>query len=337
MKGTRVRALTALALALVFNFPGRSLAQDDRTFVTVILNGHARGEAIIVLRPADVLIKSKEFGDFGVRGFAGRRIIIAEEEYVSLRSLEPAVSFTFDPANTLLQITAQPSLLNSQTIDLARGGPEIQYLNDRNAFANYSISVGTHSKPGGFFETGINTRDVLADTTFALENGRLLRGLSYVESDNRARLRKIVLGDDLFNAGELQGALVLAGITAERQFDFDPYLVRFPLPDLRATVSTPSTADVYINGTLVRRIPIEPGQFDMRNIPVSSGLNDTRISVRDAFGRTIDYSQLFYANGGLLRKGLTDYGYGIGRVRRGLLGAQDAYGSAVLRPDMRWA
>lgn len=330
MSGPRDRALTAFVLALVLGSPAMSVAQDNRTFATVMLNGNVRGEAVIVLKSPDVLIKTKQLSGFGMHDFAGRRTIIGEDEYVSLRSLEPAITFSFDPTNTLLQITAQPSLLNSQTIDLAPGAPEIRYLNDRNAFANYSIAFGTHSKPGGFFETGVNTRNVLADTTFALQNGRFLRGLSYVENDDRPRLRKVVLGDDLFNAGELQGTLVLAGITTERQFDFDPYLIRFPLPDLRAAVATPSTADVYVNGVLVRRIPIDPGQFDLRNIPVTNGLNDTRISVRDAFGRTLDYSQLFYANGGLLRKGLSDYGYGVGLVRGGLLGAHDAYGNAVL-------
>lgn len=77
---------------------------------------------------------------------------------------------------------------------------------------------------------------------------------------------------------------------------------------------------MYSNGQLVRRIPLPPGQFQVNDLPVPSGSNNTRFVIRDAFGRERELgSANFYFTAGLLTPGLHDFGYNIG-TRRDALG-----------------
>ena len=315
-----------LIVALIAAVPQSAFSQGDRSFATIVVNAQNHGEAVVFLRLPDVLIRSKDLESFGVRVAGGTRSICEGAEYVSLRSLAPKITFVFDSDHLTIEISADPALFASHTIDLAAETPTgIRYDSDPNAFLNYSIGAASASRISAFVEGGINTRSFLADTTLSLAGRKVIRGLSYLERDDRLRLRKLIVGDAFMSVGELAGTAVISGISLQRNFDFDPYLQRMPLPGLHAAVSSPSTADIYVNDVLVRRIAIDPGQFDLQNIPATNGLNTTNIVIRDAFGRVRTYGSTVYESSGLLRPGLVDYAFAAGALRRGLLTGADTY------------
>src|SRR5690606_9217579 len=114
-----------------------------------------------------------------------------------------------------------------------------------------------------------------------------------------------------------------------RRFELDPWLQRTPLPTLAGAAETPSTLEVYMDGVLVRRERIEPGTFELRNLPVMAGSGEARYVLRDAFGRETEVSGNYTVGATLLRRGLTDYVYTLG-FRRESLGIDSGdYGDPV--------
>ena len=89
---------------------------------------------------------------------------------------------------------------------------------------------------------------------------------------------------------------------------------------------TPTTADIYVNGAYLRSVQLPPGQFDLTDIPLPAGVNVTKVVLRDASGNVRTVGGQVYQTRQLLRKGLTDYDYHAGLVRRDPYGAHDAYG-----------
>jgi outer membrane usher protein len=87
---------------------------------------------------------------------------------------------------------------------------------------------------------------------------------------------------------------------------------------------------VYVNGVLVRRQPISPGQFELQNIPASTGAGTTRYVLRDAFGREQQVVSSFYASAGVLSRGLTDFGFAAGAVRNGFGTSSWSYGTLAM-------
>jgi outer membrane usher protein len=87
-------------------------------------------------------------------------------------------------------------------------------------------------------------------------------------------------------------------------------------------MSTPiaqaSTVEVHVNGRLVREERVQPGVLDLRNLPLTSGRNDTRIVVRDPFGGTRELSTTYYLTTSVLAPGVHDYQYAVGMVRANL-------------------
>ncbi len=71
--------------------------------------------------------------------------------------------------------------------------------------------------------------------------------------DDRRHLRRWILGDGA-PVGDPAGAGVsLLGISVSRDFSLDPYYFRYPSFGVSTMVTTPSTAEVYVNGMLVSR------------------------------------------------------------------------------------
>ena len=100
---------------------------------------------------------------------------------------------------------------------------------------------------------------------------------------------------------------VSAGVSVARESDTDPDGQPHTSPTVHGTVLTPSVADVYINGQLIRSIDVAPGAVDFSNLPGSGGVTDATIVLRDAFGRTQALSTRYYGAASVLNKGETDY------------------------------
>jgi len=325
--------LFVLALLALSRAASAQPGEMEQAILQWSVNGVERGEVVTQLRSPDVLVRVADLEQAGVRGFAGRRETVAGVAYVSLASLAPAVTFEMDERALTLRLTATPGLLATTVQDFLQSRPSgLIYTTDTTAFLNSSVSGIDFERYTWTGEGGLSIRNTLLyGTAFRDELGVFSRGLTNFTVDDRARLVRYLVGDRFDSTGPLGGGALLGGFSVSREFSLDPYFVRFPTVGLSGAVFTRSTAEVYVNGQLVRREVLPPGPFELRNLPASVGSGTAEVILRDAFGRQQVISSPFYFTSTLLRAGIQEWSYDAGFKRDSQATGLGEYGAwAVL-------
>lgn len=302
--------------------------QPARTFVTLRVNAIEQGETVAVLLQNDVLLTASALSKAGVPLGSATHYKLYDDDFVSLASLGPKITFHFDSDDLIVDVNLPPELFGTKTIELAQTRPEsFMYSHDRSAFLNYSLTADSTQGETFFTETGATVGAGRLYTSFTdSKSVGLDRGLSNLTFDAPDAMRTTILGDALATGGDLGGNPYLAGIQVGRAFSLNPYFVRFPTLAFSGSIAAPGRADVYVNGVLVRSVPLQPGQFSLQGIAPPSGAGNTQVVITDSLGHSTTYGGAYYSAESLLTKGLTDYQYSAGFLRPNAFGADDRYG-----------
>lgn len=293
--------------------------EDERALLQLFVNGVDQGEVAVLLRGDDVLVPEHAL----TRARLARALDPDPSGHVSLKTLRPSIAFTFDEDELALHLVVASELFEENVIDLRRTAPaNIEYSNDASAYLNYAprltngrtldlfLELGAASGPNSFYSSAFGS----------LDHG-FRRGLTNFTFDDPARMNRIVVGDTFVSTGPLGGGAYVGGLTLLRSFELDPYLVRTPSFDFTDSVSTPSTLEVYVNDSLVRRETLLPGTLRLANLSAPAGAGTTRYVIRDAFGYEQRLASEYYLSEGLLAEGLSDYAFSVG-ARRARLGTE---------------
>ncbi len=304
-------------------------AAGVRAVVPITVNMVPKGDVPAWIVGEDVLLRVRDLSTAGVSGFKGRRESRDAEEWVSLASLAPDAVFRLDPESVTLSFTVPPAWLAREVLDLGTPRPAgLVSLSSTSLFANYAVNVTDLKTWNAFGEAGLSLAgNLFYGAVMRGDDGSVVRGLTNVTHDDRARLVRWVAGDTFAAAGGLGGSLFLAGLSVSRSFDLDPYFVRYPSFTLAGAATTPSTVDVYVNGNIVKREAIGPGTFQLSNVLLPAGSGTARVVVRDAFGQEREFTSGFYASTAVLVKGLSEFTYNLGFRRDDLSTESWDYGS----------
>jgi outer membrane usher protein len=327
------RLFFVLVLLALSRAAGAQPVEMEQAILQWSVNGVERGEVVVQLRGPDVLVRVADLEQAGVRGFAGRRETVAGVAHVSLASLGPAVTFEADERALTLRVTAAPAMLPTTVQDFLQSRPSgLIYTEDSSAFLNSAMTGINFERYTWTGEGGLSIRNTLLyGTAFRDELGTFSRGLTNFTVDDRARLVRYLVGDRFDATGPLGGGALLGGLSVSREFSLDPYFVRFPTVGLSGAVFTRSTAEVYVNGQLLRREVLPPGPFELRNLPASVGSGTAEVVLRDAFGRQQVITSPFYFTSTLLSAGIQEWSYDAGFKRDGQVAGLGEYGAwAVL-------
>jgi outer membrane usher protein len=308
---------------------------DKPAFLRASINEIDLGDVLVILRGGDILMRIKDLEKPGMHLESGLHEKRADGEMVSLRSLAPKLTFVFNELDLSVRIKADPSFFGAVALDLRTKRPQgLIYASSPSLFANYRLQASdlqdrNSAHLNAFTETGLSHRSFLLYNSASYDsrptdsydrlfhNSHWVRMMTNVTYDWRARLTRIAAGDIGVNTGDvLGGGGILGGIAATRTFALDPYFLFLPSMALSGTALTPSTVEVYVNGQLIRREILPPGQFNLQNVPLTSGSGETRVIVRDAFGGEQTMVNPYYLALGTLAKGLSDFGYNLGFLRK---------------------
>jgi outer membrane usher protein len=302
--------------------------QPQKTVVRLSVNQVEKGDVIVLLSPGDVLIRVTDLAESGLSGFSGERQTVAGDLYVSLASLAPAATYKVNEKELTLEISARNDLLGRKVLDLRSPRPEgIEYTRNTTGFLNYALTERTGAPFSVVGEAGISLGGPLLLSNFSQVGGRFIRGSSSLTFDERDRLRRWTIGDTPANSvSALTAGLPLLGIGVSRNFNLDPYFIRLPSLGISATVDTPSTLEVYLNGRLIHQEQVPPGQIDLRNLPAVQGNGSVRLVIRDAFGREREIVSPYYLGSRILARATSEYTYNLGLVRTQTASATASYG-----------
>jgi len=289
----------------------------------LIVNDVPHGDALVLLRdgvawvPVDTLRAAGLRIDGGARMPAPRAGGGADAgEFVSLASLAPAIGFTWNDREVQLLITAQASKFARQIIKLGSAAPG-DLIRPRNSslFVNYAASAQS-SGTSVATDAGVSLRGVLLRTGGGRDAfGRVWRAPTHVTVDDTTRLIRWDAGDSIAAGGLVATARPIVGLSVSRELGIDPYFVRYTPLALSSAAMTPSVAEIYVNGQLVRRERIAPGAFTLSGLPPTVGAGDATVILRDAFGREQQLASSFYEPASLLAPGLQEFHYAIGMPR----------------------
>ncbi|HEX7624558.1 MAG TPA: fimbria/pilus outer membrane usher protein, partial [Anaeromyxobacteraceae bacterium] len=344
----RALLVTAAALVIISASPATATptptptptptAVPVRALLDLRVNGMAQLEVAALLEDGDAWVAVEDLARAGLAKIGGTRRQEGDRALVSLRSLAPAVRFTVDERQLALAVTAGPEGLPRERVDFASSRPEGMLAGaDPSAFVNYSVQATDQRQAGGFGEVGLAAGDALLWSGFSVPpGGTLQRGLTSATFEDPQRVRRFTAGDAAAALGGLGSSAVVGGLSLASDFALDPYLVQAPRPATSAFAASPSTLEVWVNGTLVRRQTVLPGTLDLANLPVVAGSNAVQTILRDAFGREQVLDQRAAFSPGLLAPGLADYAYHLGFLRDAFAGESFSYGAPALLARHRY-
>lgn len=156
-----------------------------------------------------------------------------------------------------------------------------------------------------------------------------------VTLSDTASMRRLRVGDFVSNGLSWTRPVRMVGGQVATDFSLRPDLVTTPAPVLSGTAAVPSTVDVLINGVRHLSEPVEAGRFEVRQVPMVSGLGEVSVIVRDVLGREQLQTLPFYGTPRQLATGLWAHAVEVGWVRRGFGTPEDRYADPAASASLR--
>ncbi len=247
---------------------------------------------------------------------------IAGEPYVLLTS--DGIQSKIDMDALALVIQASPELLGRQVIDLsARQNNPLTPQPWLTALNNYNFSLNAATKEtttwsGKTFSSVAVGSLVLQNThAFSSNNGfTQKRESSQLLLDwPRAKIR-FTGGDIMPTGGGFSRAGPMLGIQVSRRFALQPEYSASPTFQYLGSVDTPSTAELRVDGQLIRNFKVNPGTLDLRDFSYFGGLRNLSLTLTDVYGVEKTINLPFYFTEQNLNRGVHEFSYSIGRMRQ---------------------
>jgi len=297
-------------------------------YARVFVNTVNRGD-IALLRDARgrFFVPAAEFSTWGLTPTDAATLTIDNEPYIALASV-PELESRFDESLVTLHLQVAASALPGTTLDLApkrRAG--VLHPADSSVFLNYGVNATgddafANLRYQAATEFGARHGNWLFYSTTDYQWGdgassRLTRLLTNAQYDDRANLRRLTVGD-FFTAGfDLSSSVPMGGLSLTKDYSMDPYFIQYPTAAFRTEVAFPSTVQVRVDGNVIAQRQVQPGPVDITNIAGVTGAQNLSVVIRDPFGREQVLQQpFFFATNIGLARGLHEYSYNLGALRR---------------------
>jgi outer membrane usher protein len=281
-------------------------------------------------REGDIRIKASDLVTLlqpilSPEGVAALDRAIGGRDFIDASRLEPhGFRVSFNNADFTLNVEIPPEARPRTTLRLATGranlNGEFQTPARLSAYLNVRGSVD-HVQSD--FQSGFQQSQILFDFA-ARSHGVYMEteGSYFGEAeepfrregtrfvyDDEARTTRYTLGD-LKPQG--RGFVVLppmSGVSVVKSARLlDPYRTVQPSGRRSFTLSRSSVVEAIVNGQFVQRFRLDPGVYNLDDLPVSAGENDIRLVIEDAAGQReeLQFSVFFSQN--ILQAGESEYG-----------------------------
>jgi len=166
------------------------------------------------------------------------------------------------------------------------------------------------------FETGLRYNKLNFTTDFALDYDSTQTDVYRLESqftyDFPEQGTRMTIGDHSFQSFGFQGGVGLLGVNLNRNFDIIPTKNVRPLTSQQFVLKRTSTVELFIDGILTRRLRLAPGAYDVRDIPLTTGVNNIELVITDPSGRREVISFNISTGVNLLAAGESEYSVSFG-------------------------
>lgn len=130
------------------------------------------------------------------------------------------------------------------------------------------------------------------------------------------RMLSLTVGDAITGALDWSRSTRIGGVRLSRNFALQPYRITTPLASFAGEAVLPSTVDLYINGLKQSSQDVQPGRFQIDNVPSLNGMGQAQLIITDINGQSRVVGFSLYGTPELLQAGLSDWSLDLGVVRR---------------------
>ena len=202
---------------------------------------------------------------------------------------------------------------------------------DFSAIVNSSVrSEYVHTQPSGDDDTfnPLNSVFNLRANAFGVSGLNLDSDLFFTDDDDRSwnRGQSTLFHDDVdtavrYSAGDvnyttndsLQGFRNIGGLSIERRYsEIQPSRMIRSTGRGEFTLDQTSVVDVIVNGVTVRTVRLDPGRYNLRDLPFVDGLNDIELRIRDQQGRETTMRFSSFGDTVLLDEGISEFSLNFG-------------------------
>jgi outer membrane usher protein len=312
---------------------------DQKLLLEVWVNGRSIGKiGEFTLRRGKLMARPDELRDLGFRvpdSYASRPGTL-----VALSDLH-GLTWTIDQKNQILRVTASdsallPTLLQPVGREAPTGrrviesgtGMTLNY-DVAGTFASGQTGASASADLRSFAPWGIVSSDWLGFAGASSGSNGATRAIrldsAYTFADVNS-LRRYTLGDFITSGLAWNRPFHIEGAQIRSDFSMRPDLITFPLPTLNGSATVPSTVDVLVNGNLVASNQVDPGPFEIQQLPVISGAGTITMTMTNAQGQQVSVTQPFYGGTALLAPGLQTFSVQTGLARRNWGAVSNDYG-----------
>lgn len=337
-------AAAPLAAATAQGEGAQARAELQETLLSVSVNGEPAGEPVTVLRRAgnQFYVTAELLASWRLDHRRLPAVTHGGGQHYLLNAIS-GVKLELDEASQTLRIVAPAETFRPTRLAYAPVEIGDEVVGGTGAFANYDVSAQMadgETSLGGAFESGVFTKFGVGIASFVGRwsgaGAELVRLDTHWTIDDPAGMRSLRFGDSITRGGVGGAPLRFGGVQLARKFAVQPGFVTIPLPSLGGSAALPSVVDIYVDDALRDSRNIRPGPFEITDVPVVTGSGDVQLIVRDLLGREQIYTQSYYASPSLLRRGLHDYSYEIGFLRRSFGVKGHDYGPMMLSATHRY-
>lgn len=294
----------------------------------------------------EILVPLENIKQFGVKDDYLEIATIAKNgiPYINLKNLTNT-KYNLDTATLTLEINFPTQSMKKQIMEGIVEDKNFPHSESATGmFLNYDITttnIQNKKYLAGvqelniFSDKGICTNSFLVKKSFGTKErtNKLARLETNYTFDNVDKMARIRVGDSITKASSWSGGTRFGGIQYSTNFAVRPDFITFPLAAFTGKAELPTTLDVYANSTQLYRAKVKPGDFEIMNLPVTSGRGDIVVRTEDITGKVRTITIPYYIVPMLLKPGLSDYSIDFGAQRKNYGVDSNKYKSLVTNID----
>jgi outer membrane usher protein len=302
----------------------------------VSINGARAGSWVLMERAGVLYAPAEAFDEWRLnRDPRAAALMQRGQAWYPLASL-PGFAAQFNPAEQSLQLNFSPGAFATTRLGHASDERPAVSKPLTSLFANYDVSytrsdlrgASATNDLGALTELGLSGSYGILTNTSVIRNIADDPGAAYSPGWRRLettftrdfpeRNASLRLGDSTTRTGAWGRSIYFGGVQWATNFTLSPGYITQPIPIIGGQSRAPSTVELYINDALRQTSQVPTGPFTIDNFPQITGSGQARLVVRDLLGRETVLVQDFFSHAALLRKGLSDWSFEAGAVRRNL-------------------
>lgn len=248
------------------------------------------------------------------------------------------IQLDYDPAQLAVLVLRIDPTMRLPEMLFQGGRPEEpeQPPEDFTAYLNTNIAVNRRESTGevetpSFFLNGaaryknfVFEADVQGRDNRFLDEYEVERRYARFVYDEPEAFRRWYLGDLDPETRGRQGFVELGGLGVSRQRRrFESFRNNVLSGSRQLVLQESSVVRVSRNGVFVREFRLDPGQYDVSNLPLDTGGNDIQIEIEGESGRRESVTYSAYLDSIDLEPGDYEYGAYLGMTSEGLFGEPD--------------